>query len=73
MPLDELHKRVASVALHAGVGHGFALGGSNALIAHGLIQRPTLDVDLFTDQEHGVEAAADAVEAALAAEGFGIR
>jgi hypothetical protein len=72
MPLDELPKRVASVALHAGVGHGFALGGSNALIAHGLIQRPTLDVDLFTDQEHGVEAAAGAVEAALAAEGFGV-
>jgi hypothetical protein len=72
MPLDELHKRVASAALRAAAGHGFALGGSNALIAHGLIQRPTLDVDLFTDQEHGVEAAADAVEAALAAAGLGI-
>ncbi|MDR2984004.1 MAG: nucleotidyl transferase AbiEii/AbiGii toxin family protein [Nocardiopsaceae bacterium] len=70
MPLGELHKQVASIALHAAKGHGFALGGSNALIAHGLIQRPTLDVDLFTDQEHGVEAAAGVVEGALAAEGF---
>jgi hypothetical protein len=72
MPLGELHKQVATVALRAAAGHGFALGGSNALIAHGLIQRPTLDVDLFTDQEHGVEAAADAVEAALTAARFGV-
>jgi len=46
---------------------GFALGGGNALLAHGLTTRPTQDVDLFTDQEHGVEAAAAAVERALAA------
>ena len=72
MPLDELHKRVAAVALRAAARHGFALGGSNALMAHGLIQRPTADVDLFTDQEHGVEAAAGAVEAALVAAGFGV-
>jgi hypothetical protein len=44
--------------------HGFALGG-NALLAHGVISRPTQDVDLFTDQKHGVQAAADAVEVAL--------
>jgi Nucleotidyl transferase AbiEii toxin, Type IV TA system len=72
MPLGELHKQVAAVALRAAAGHGFALGGSNALIAHGLIQRPTLAVDLFTDREHGVEAAADAVEMALTAAGFGV-
>jgi hypothetical protein len=72
MPLDHLHERVATVALRAAAGHGFALAGSNALMAHGLTQRPTLDVDLFTDQEHGVEAAAGAVEAALATAGFGV-
>ena len=43
------------------------LGGGNALLAHGLTTRPTQDVDLFTDQEHGVEAAAAAVERAFAA------
>jgi len=32
--------------------------------------RPTQDVDLFTDQDHGVEAAASAVEAALNDAGF---
>src|SRR6266566_8621092 len=70
MPLDELHQRVASAALRAAADHGFALGGGNALIAHGLISRPTQDVDLFTDREHGVEAAAGSVEAALREAGF---
>lgn len=62
MAMDELHERVAEVALGAAAEHGFALGGGNALIAHGVITRPTQDVDLFTNQEHGVEAARAAVE-----------
>src|SRR5262245_34972711 len=70
MPLDELHQRVASIALRAAGEHGFALGGGNALIAHGLISRPTQDVDLFTDRERGVEAAAGSVEAALRGAGL---
>jgi Nucleotidyl transferase AbiEii toxin, Type IV TA system len=72
MAVSELHRQVASVALAAAAGHGFALGGGNALLAHGIISRPTQDVDLFTDQEHGVEAAADAVEAALRGAGFAV-
>jgi hypothetical protein len=70
MPVSELHRRVAAVALSAAAGHGFALGGGNALLAHGIISRETQDVDLFTDQERGVEAAAGAVEAALRDAGF---
>ena len=70
MPVSDLHRRVAAVALAAAGQHGFALGGGNALLAHGVISRPTQDVDLFTDQEHGVEAAAGAVEAALRNAGF---
>jgi Nucleotidyl transferase AbiEii toxin, Type IV TA system len=70
MPVSELHRQVAAVALRAAARHGFALGGGNALIAHGVIDRITQDVDLFTDDEHGVEAAAGAVEAALRAAGF---
>jgi hypothetical protein len=70
MPVSELHRQVAAVALRAAARHGFALGGGNALIAHGVIDRITQDVDLFTDEEHGVEAAAGAVEAALRAAGF---
>jgi hypothetical protein len=70
MPLNELHRRVTMVALRAAARFGFALGGGNALIAHGLITRPTQDVDLFTNEETGVEAAADSVEAALHDAGF---
>ena len=69
MPVSDLHRKVASVAL-AAAGHGFALGGGNALLAHGVITRPTQDVDLFTDQERGVDAASGAVEAALREAGF---
>lgn len=72
MPLDELHRQVAAIALRAAARHGFALGGGNALIQYGVISRLTEDVDLFTDHEHGVEAAAGAVESALREAGFGI-
>ena len=70
MPVSRLHRQVAAAPLRAAAGHGFALGGGNALLAHGVISRPTQDVDLFTDQEHGVEAAASGVDAALRDAGF---
>ena len=41
MPVSKLHGQVAAIALGAAGPHGFALGGGNALIAHGIIQRPT--------------------------------
>jgi hypothetical protein len=71
MPIDELQREVATIALRTAAQHGFALAGGNALIAHGIIDRPTDDVDLFSDQETAVAAAADAVEGALRAAGFG--
>lgn len=71
MPVSELHREVAAIALRAAAPHGFALGGGNALIAHGITERPTQDVDVFSDEQGGVEAAADAVEAALREAGFG--
>ncbi len=70
MPVSGLHRRVAEVALNVAARHGFALGGGNALIEHGVVDRVTEDVDLFTDDERGVAAAADAVDAALRAVGF---
>lgn len=70
MPIDELQREVAAIALGAAARHGFALAGGNALIAHGIINRPTEDVDLFSDQEAGVAAAAQAVQDALREAGF---
>jgi len=70
MPINDLHRRVATIALRAANRYGFALGGGNALIAHGLIDRPTQDIDLFTNEADGVEAAADSVQSALRNAGF---
>src|SRR5215471_2636127 len=71
MPVSKFHGQVAAIALRAAAPHGFALGGGNALIAYGVIDRFTQDVDVFSDEEGGVEAASDSVEAALREAGFG--
>ncbi|HEY3977567.1 MAG TPA: nucleotidyl transferase AbiEii/AbiGii toxin family protein [Streptosporangiaceae bacterium] len=72
MPVSEFHREIATIALRAAAGHGFALAGGNALIAHGIVDRPTEDVDLFTDQDDGVARAAGAVEGVLRGAGFGV-
>ncbi|HCN47287.1 MAG TPA: hypothetical protein DIT18_17850, partial [Pseudomonas sp.] len=49
---QEERRRVTRVALGAvGEDAGFALAGSGAIREHGLIDRPTEDVDLFTVQQ----------------------
>ena len=70
MPVSDLHREIAAVALRAAARHGFALAGGNALLAHEFVVRETEDVDLFTNEATGVEAAADAVEDALRGAGF---
>ncbi len=60
-PVDPFQTEVARVALSAAKDHGFALGGGHALIAHGIVQRPTEDIDLFTDRDDGVDDATTAV------------
>jgi len=47
MPVSGLHRQVAAIALRAAARYGFALGGGNALIAHGVIDRPTQDVVMW--------------------------
>jgi hypothetical protein len=70
MPFSDFQREVAAVALKVAAEHGFVLGGGNALILHGIVDRYTADVDLVTDQPAGVEAAAAAVEEALRAAGL---
>jgi hypothetical protein len=65
MPLDKLQRKIATIALQAGRRHGLALGGAGALIEHGIIYRPTQDLDLVTNRETGVADAAGPVQAAL--------
>jgi hypothetical protein len=70
VPVSDRHREIAAIALRAAAKHGFALAGGNALLAHEFVVRETEDVDLFTNVESGVEAAADAVESALQRAGF---
>jgi Nucleotidyl transferase AbiEii toxin, Type IV TA system len=67
---DEFKDQVARVALRAASAHGFALAGGNALVAHGIIARPTEDVDLFADAPGAVGAAAGLVAEALTSAGL---
>jgi hypothetical protein len=73
MPIDDLHRDVAAIALRAASRHGFALAGGNAMIVHGMSTRPTEDVDLFTNRTKGVEAAQGAVEKALREAGYRVQ
>jgi Nucleotidyl transferase AbiEii toxin, Type IV TA system len=69
-PPDEFQTTVTRVALQAAADHGFALAGGNALAAHGIISRPTHDVDLFAAEPGAVGEAAGPVADALAAAGL---
>jgi hypothetical protein len=67
-----LHRRLAEIGLRAGEPFGFALAGGHAIAAHGILDRPSEDVDLFSDWQQRAEfpKAVDAVIAAYENEGF---
>jgi hypothetical protein len=69
LAIDPFQADVARIAL-AAAEHGFALAGGNALVAHGLVQRDTEDVDLFTPEPGGPGAVAYVVRDALAQAGY---
>jgi hypothetical protein len=64
------YEQVARIALTVAAEHGFVLGGGFAWLVSGLVQRPTEDVDLFTDTAGGVAAAAGEVARALSEAGY---
>jgi hypothetical protein len=68
--VDPLLAEITRVALTAAAEHGFALGGGNALVLHGVVDRPTADIDLFTDHDGSVRTAAEHVRVALQTEGM---
>jgi hypothetical protein len=71
-PIDAFYRDVARIALAVADKHGFVLGGGVAWLVNGLVQRPTEDIDLFTDTDDGVAAAAGEVSAALGAAGYSV-
>lgn len=46
---EQLQRRVTRIALQSLSGTDFALAGSGAIREHGLVNRPTDDIDLFTN------------------------
>lgn len=50
--MEPRHERIARIALAAGARYGLALAGGYAISAHGIGNRPSGDVDLFTSWQH---------------------
>lgn len=73
MAIEAFKARVIELGLGAAAAHGFALAGGNALAAHGLLSRPTQDIDLFTPAAGGTGQVLDAVRAALTAQRYAVR
>lgn len=68
--MDALHELAARVGLAATGRFGFALAGGYAVQAHGFLERPSEDVDLFTvadAEDRFDEAVSTAIEAYRAA------
>lgn len=63
--VGRFHVHIAEIAIAVARQHGFALGGGLALIAHGIAERPTEDVDLFSDRPDSVRATLELVVSAL--------
>ncbi|NUU23864.1 MAG: nucleotidyl transferase AbiEii/AbiGii toxin family protein [Streptomycetaceae bacterium] len=73
--MDAWHERLIRVGLDAvAADFGFALAGGYAVNAHGVVRRPSDDVDLFTSIERSREmgAATDRVAAAYEAGGCAV-
>lgn len=69
-----IHRRLAEIGLRVGGQYGFALAGGNAIAAHGILDRPSEDVDLFADWQRRADfpVAVDEVIAAYVAEGYDV-
>lgn len=69
--LTELQRLVLELFFELPEAEGFVLAGGAALVATGLTERPTQDVDLFgSDVASGITAAADALEGACTDRGW---
>lgn len=65
--LSELQRLVVSIVNEVPEASGFALAGGGALIARGMVDRPTRDLDFFATSAAEVDEALPAIESALQA------
>jgi hypothetical protein len=70
--VETVHLRLAEIGLRQAARYGFALAGGYAVQAHGILDRPSEDVDLFTawERRDDFAAAMDAVIAAYREGGY---
>jgi hypothetical protein len=70
--VDPFHERIATLALRAAEPYGFCLAGGYAVQAHGLVERRSEDVDLFTTMAAQADfaTAVEAVRGALVGGGL---
>jgi len=72
MPLDPLQEEVARLALHLAEAGHVALAGGGAMLAHEFVDRPTMDLDLFTSDPAEVGPVTDALHKALHERGYAV-
>jgi len=72
MPLDPLQEEVARLALHLVEAGHVALAGGGAMLAHEFVDRPTMDLDLFTSDPGEVGPVTDALHKALHERGYAV-
>jgi hypothetical protein len=53
--MEPRHEQIARIALAAGARYGLALAGGYAVSAHGMGDRPSGDIDLFTGWQLAVD------------------
>lgn len=70
--MEARHRALAEIALAAAGSYGLALAGGYAVRAHGMGNRPSGDVDLFTDWQRRADfpEAVDTVIDAFSAAGY---
>ena len=73
--MREFHERIAAVGLRAVERYGFVLAGGYAISANGIGDRPSMDVDLFTNgfEPDRFAEAVDRVRAAFGAAGLDVQ
>ncbi len=70
MSLDRHQLEVLQIAMGLPEAASLALAGGGAMLVHGLVERPTADLDLFTPLQTAIAPAARALHDALTARGY---
>jgi hypothetical protein len=68
--MDPLEERLTRIGLQVIGGRGFVLGGGHAIELHGMGDRPSEDIDLFSAERGSPAAVADDLLDAYTREGF---